>query len=130
MGFKLWRDERFPKVVKSLFNRLMEEVDSQHKGSSTGRSIPEDLADSCFEHDSSCNGTENNIYTDDALLENVCQFSEKMVMTKSPKQGNTANRLSIMLTSPCNEQPLTPHFYLEKVGFTRVYIFSYFCSKT
>ena len=36
----------------------------------------------------------------------------------------------IMKTSPCNEDPLTPHFYIVKLGFTGVYIFSYFCSKT
>ena len=29
-------------------------------------------------------------------------------------------------TSPCNEHPLTPHFYIAKVGFTRVYIFFLF----
>ena len=34
----------------------------------------------------------------------------------------------IRITCPCNEHPLTPHFYIEKVGFTRVYIFSHFCS--
>ena len=32
----------------------------------------------------------------------------------------------IRITCPCNEQPLTPHFYIEKVGFTRVYIFFLF----
>ena len=32
-------------------------------------------------------------------------------------------------TSPCNEDPLTPHFYIVKLGFTGVFIFSYFCSK-
>ena len=32
----------------------------------------------------------------------------------------------IMITCPCNEHPLTPHFYIEKVGFTRVYIFFLF----
>ena len=32
----------------------------------------------------------------------------------------------IRITCPCNEHPLTPHFYIEKVGFTRVYIFSLF----
>ena len=36
----------------------------------------------------------------------------------------------IMKTCPCNEDPLTPHFYTVKLGFTGVYIFSYFCSKT
>ena len=34
-----------------------------------------------------------------------------------------------MLTSLCNVDPLTPHFYIVKMGFTQVYIFSYFCSK-
>ena len=28
----------------------------------------------------------------------------------------------IMITSPCNEHPLTPHFYIVKLGFTGVYI--------
>ena len=28
----------------------------------------------------------------------------------------------IMLTWPCNEDPLTPHFYIVKLGFTGVYI--------
>ena len=37
----------------------------------------------------------------------------------------------IKKTRPCNEYPRTPHFYIAKLGFTRVYIyFSYFCSKT
>ena len=28
-----------------------------------------------------------------------------------------------MLTCPCNVDPLTPHFYIVKPGFTVVYIF-------
>ena len=35
----------------------------------------------------------------------------------------------IRITCPCNEHPLTPHFYIEKVGFTRVYIFFLFLLK-
>ena len=35
-----------------------------------------------------------------------------------------------MKTCPCNEDPLTSHSYIVKVGFTGVYSFSYFCSKT
>ena len=35
-------------------------------------------------------------------------------------------RYDISITCPCNEHPLTPHFYIEKVGFTRVYIFFLF----
>ena len=34
--------------------------------------------------------------------------------------------LTIMQTSPCNEYPLTPHFYIVKLGFTGVYIFFLF----
>ena len=38
---------------------------------------------------------------------------------------------NIMQTYPCNVHPLTPHFYIVKLGFTGVLIFSlYFCSKT
>ena len=29
---------------------------------------------------------------------------------------------SITKTSPCNEDPLTPHFYIVKLGFTGVFI--------
>ena len=32
----------------------------------------------------------------------------------------------IRKTCPCNEHPLTPHFYIVKLGFTRVYIFFLF----
>ena len=38
---------------------------------------------------------------------------------------------SITQTCLCNvEDPLTPNFYIVKLGFTGVYIFSYFCFKT
>ena len=36
----------------------------------------------------------------------------------------------ITKTSPCNEDPLTPHFYIVKLGFTGVYIFFLFLLKT
>ena len=32
----------------------------------------------------------------------------------------------IIKTSPCNEDPLTPHFYIVKLGFTGVYFFFLF----
>ena len=32
----------------------------------------------------------------------------------------------IMKTCPCNEHPITPHFHIVKLGFTRVYIFFLF----
>ena len=34
--------------------------------------------------------------------------------------------LNITKTSPCNEYPLAPHFYIVKLGFTGVYIFFLF----
>ena len=36
----------------------------------------------------------------------------------------------IRITCPCNEHPLTPHFYIEKVGFSRVYIVFLFLLQT
>ena len=35
----------------------------------------------------------------------------------------------ITITSPCNEHPLTPHFYIVKLGFTGVYFFLIFVPK-
>ena len=40
------------------------------------------------------------------------------------------NQTTIMITCPCGLYPLAPHFYIVKLGFTGVYIFSYICSKT
>ena len=34
-----------------------------------------------------------------------------------------------MITSPCNVYPLTPHFYIVKLGFTGVYIIFSFLLK-
>ena len=39
-----------------------------------------------------------------------------------PEKQNFYITLPIMITSPCNEYPLTPHFYIVKLGFTGVYI--------
>ena len=39
------------------------------------------------------------------------RFSEKCLTKKF-----------IMKTCPCNADPLTPHFYIVKLGFTGVYI--------
>ena len=35
-------------------------------------------------------------------------------------------REHIRITCPCNEDPLTPHFYIVKLGFTGVFIFLLF----
>ena len=34
----------------------------------------------------------------------------------------------IMITRPFDLYPIAPHFYIVKLGFTGVYIFSYLCS--
>ena len=34
LGFKLWREERFPQIAKSLFKRIMQDLDSQAENSS------------------------------------------------------------------------------------------------
>ena len=53
----------------------------------------------------------------------VAQFldikSNKQLMSRAKIQ-------TITKTSPCNEGPLTLHFYILKQGFTRVYIFFLF----
>ena len=41
----------------------------------------------------------------------------------------TALVFSITKTSPCNEHPLTPHFYIVKLGFTGVCFFLIFAPK-
>ena len=43
-----------------------------------------------------------------------------------PDGSGELNTINIMKTSPCNEHPLTPHFYIVKLGFTGVYIFFLF----
>ena len=37
---------------------------------------------------------------------------------------------NIMITCPCNEHPLTPHFYIVKMDLPGYTFFPYFCSKT
>ena len=42
------------------------------------------------------------------------------------KQFGLRSGQTIMPTSPCDVYPLTPHFYIVKLGFTWVYFFSLF----
>ena len=48
----------------------------------------------------------------------------------SCKRALISRSYHIMLTCPCNVDPLTPHFYIVNLGFTRVQIIFLFCSKT
>ena len=43
-------------------------------------------------------------------------------MTKMASMPIYDKNLHIMKTCPCNDHPLTPHFHIGKLGFTRVYI--------
>ena len=36
----------------------------------------------------------------------------------------------IMISRPCGLHPITPHFYIVKLGFTGVYFFSHFRPET
>ena len=47
-------------------------------------------------------------------------------MARFPNNNKKYYCKDIMITCPCNEHPLTPHFYIVKLGFTRVYIFFLF----
>ena len=43
------------------------------------------------------------------------------------ENGRTPEKaFTITKTSPCNEDPPTPHFYIVKLGFTGAYIFFLF----
>ena len=63
------------------------------------------------------------------LLPTIALISENKLIAShfasvwqyGPKQG-----VNITKTSLCNEDPLTPHFYIVKLGFTGVYIFFLF----
>ena len=45
-----------------------------------------------------------------------------LVCVSSLKSRLTSKGEHIMLTCPCNVDPLTPHFYIVKLGFTWIYI--------
>ena len=54
-----------------------------------------------------------------------------LVSLSNPVHVKVCNPIPfITKTSPCNEHPLTSYFHIVKLGFTGVYNFSYFCSKT
>ena len=46
--------------------------------------------------------------------------------SETPKTGFLT---TITKTSPCNEYPLTPHFYIVKLGYTGAYFFLIFALK-
>ena len=58
-----------------------------------------------------------SVYT---WLVRTLYFYEELAKKNLPNDGH------IPKTSPCNEDPLTPYFNIEKLGFTAVYIFFLF----
>ena len=51
IGFKKWREERFPKIAQALFKRLMDELDSQTENSSRSEAIQEEQSDYSLEQE-------------------------------------------------------------------------------
>ena len=70
-----------------------------------------------------CNfGKESKIVNVDCM---ACNFGKEFGRKLCSPEFNKRVRVIIMKTSPCIEDPLTPHFYIVKLGFTGVYIFFY-----
>ena len=64
-----------------------------------------------------------------AIFEELCEDAPGF---KFYMQGNMYSvdiQQGIMITCPCKEYPIIPHFYIVKLGFKGVYIFSYFFKK-
>ena len=87
LGFKKWREERFPKVAQYLFGRLMKNIDSQLDGSSSGSLLPEELSETCFQQEPS--------------------FTENIESTPSPEESRDQSPPpNAQLES--KEKPVTP----------------------
>ena len=63
-----------------------------------------------------------------ALL-NVHLINITLVVISKACLINFIKNVPILIICPCNVHPLTPHFYIVKLGLTREYIISYFFSK-
>ena len=69
------------------------------------------------------------------LLNGLLNIKTNNIFTIMPRlttadRARAAGLLHIRITLSCKVYPLTSHFYIVKLGFTGVYDFSYFCSKT
>ena len=51
----------------------------------------------------------------------LCIITDNVNTSKQELSGSRVK--NTMQTRPCNLHPLTPHFYILKLGFTGVYIF-------
>ena len=57
MGFKKWREERFPKIAQALFKRLMDELDSQTENSSRREAKQKEQRDYSLQQENLIDGT-------------------------------------------------------------------------
>ena len=99
--------------------RIWEKLMQTPTFQSLGAKFEDTKISSCSEHWRECSRTQRSHH--------VLNISSAPMLT-----GNVSSAIFIMKTSPCNIHTLTPHFYIYivKLGFTGVYIFFYFCSKT
>ena len=63
-GYKIWREERFPKVTRALFKRLMQDMDSQLEDSSQGEPISDGETEICGHLDKPIREAESKQTTD------------------------------------------------------------------
>ena len=62
-----------------------------------------------------------------AKIREISQFFLKIIVFTAVKKCSILHwRACVIITKtiPCNEERLTPHFYIVKLGFKRVYIIS------
>ena len=72
---------------------------------------------------------ENKLHLDENFPKTLCK-NIHIIMDTSPFETDLIKPVLIMLTSPCNADPLIPHLYIVKLGFKEVCTFSHFCLKT
>ena len=64
IGFKKWREERFPKIAQALFKRLMHELDSQTENLSRSEAIQEEQSDYSLQQENLIDGTTTYLKND------------------------------------------------------------------
>ena len=57
------------------------------------------------------------------VYEHISHIMSEYDQTNDLKVIIGHDELIIRKTCPCNEYPLKPHFYIEKLGFVGVYLF-------
>ena len=56
------------------------------------------------------------------MVENWAFYTNQLSPIVGGSHKNSLARIIIRITCLCNVDPLTPHFYIVKLGFTGVYI--------